>query len=70
MNLIDTETINKVSEILRTQFDVEIYMKRHEIWEIENEIEKGETLLRNLRETLINGKFISQRNGNGLIKKK
>jgi len=58
----DAETISKVSKILKTQFDVEIYMKRHEIWEIENEIEKGETLLRNLREAIINGKFISNRN--------
>jgi len=42
-------------------------MKRHEIWAIENEIEKGETLLRNLRETIINGKFIPQRNGKQII---
>ncbi|ORX78620.1 hypothetical protein BCR32DRAFT_294951 [Anaeromyces robustus] len=54
----DAATINKVSEILKTQFDVEIYLKRHEIWAIENEIEKGETLLQNLRDTLINGKYI------------
>ncbi|OUM60915.1 hypothetical protein PIROE2DRAFT_13206 [Piromyces sp. E2] len=53
----DAETINKVSEILKTQFDVEIYMKRHEMWAIENEIDKGEALLQNLKEAILNGKF-------------
>jgi len=57
MNIIDAETINKVSEILKTQFDVEIYMKRHEMWAIENEIDKGEALLQNLKEAILNGKF-------------
>ncbi|ORX59312.1 hypothetical protein BCR36DRAFT_401859 [Piromyces finnis] len=57
----DEETINKVSDILKTQFDVEIYMKRHEIWAIENELEKGEVLLQNLKEAILNGKFTQKR---------
>jgi len=65
--IIDEETINKVSEILKTQFDVEIYLKRREIWAIENEIEKGETVLQNLRDALLNGKYVPNK-GKFLLK--
>ena len=36
-------------------------MKRHEIFAIENEIEKGEALLQNLRDALLNSKNIPKK---------
>ncbi|KAJ3079389.1 YEATS domain-containing protein 2, partial [Quaeritorhiza haematococci] len=50
----DEETLKKIRNIIESQFDFEIFMKRQEIRVIRDEIEKGEDLLAKLHFLFIN----------------
>ncbi|KND03597.1 uncharacterized protein SPPG_01072 [Spizellomyces punctatus DAOM BR117] len=51
----DPTTIEKVRHIVRTQFDYEILLKRHELRAIRRQITRGEELLHQLHHIIING---------------
>ncbi|TPX70618.1 hypothetical protein SpCBS45565_g01574 [Spizellomyces sp. 'palustris'] len=51
----DPTTIEKVRHIVRTQFDYEILLKRHELRAIRRQITRGEELLHQLHYIILNG---------------
>ncbi|RKO92653.1 hypothetical protein BDK51DRAFT_42499 [Blyttiomyces helicus] len=54
----DPETLAKVRKIVRTQFDLELLLKRQEIASIRDEIARGEDLLQKLHHFIINGAVV------------
>ncbi|KAJ3410632.1 hypothetical protein HDV05_003523 [Chytridiales sp. JEL 0842] len=56
---LDEDTLLKLQHIIRTQFDMEIMLKRREVVAISEELRKGEQLLRKFRRHVASGASLS-----------